>query len=70
MTNAIRRRMTTHCSSPLQNPYFAAPGEVMVPWNDAEVRPVTTLVKRFTMKLPVAFVNRPVPPVMVLISVS
>src|SRR6266567_9605351 len=47
----------------------AAPGEVMVPWNEPEVKPVTRFTKRSTVKLPWAPAKRPVPPVMVLISV-
>jgi hypothetical protein len=46
----------------------AAPGEVMDPWKEPEVRPVFRFVKRSTMKLPWAPANRPVPPVMVWIS--
>ena len=41
----------------------------MVPWNEPEVKPVIWLIKRSTVKLPWAPANRPVPPVMVLISV-
>ena len=41
----------------------------MVPWNEPEVKPVAWLIKRSTVKLPWAPANRPVPPVMVLISV-
>ena len=48
----------------------AAPGEVMVPWNEPKVADVTMLCRRSTVKLPWAPVNRPVPPVMVLISVT
>ena len=40
----------------------------MVPWKEPDVRPVFRSVKRSTMKLPWAPVNRPVPPVMVWIS--
>src|SRR5579864_8892625 len=43
----------------------AAPGEVIVPWNEPEVKPVAKLIKRSTVKLPAAPANRPVPPVMV-----
>ena len=42
----------------------------MVPWNEPEVKPVLESSKRSTMKLPVAFANRPVPPVMVPVSLS
>jgi hypothetical protein len=45
------------------------PGEVMVPWNEPEVKPVARFTNRSTVKLPCALANRPVPPVMVLISV-
>ena len=41
----------------------------MVPWNEPEVKPVAKLTNRSTVKLPWAPANRPVPPVMVLISV-
>ena len=44
---------------------LAAPGEVMVPWNEPEVKNVTPLARRSTVKLPWAPENRPVPPVMV-----
>ena len=47
----------------------AAPGEVMVPWSEPEVKPVTRFTKRSTVKLPWAPANRPVPPVIVSISV-
>src|SRR2546428_491250 len=47
----------------------AAPGEVIVPWNEPEVKPVAKVIKRSTVKLPTAPANRPVPPVMVLVSV-
>ncbi len=40
----------------------------MVPWNEPEVKPVVKSTKRSTVKLPLAPANRPVPPVMVLIS--
>ena len=48
----------------------AAPGEVMVPWNEPKVKCVLSLSAanaciRSTGKLPWAPVNRPVPPVMV-----
>jgi hypothetical protein len=48
----------------------AAPGEVMVPWNEPKVKCVPSLsaanaCMRSTGKLPWAPVNRPVPPVMV-----
>ena len=56
-------RVSVDCSQ------CAAPGEVMVPWNEPEVKNVTGLAKRSTVKLPWAPANRPVPPVMVLISV-
>jgi len=46
----------------------APPGEVIVPWNEPEVKPVAKLTKRSTGKLPAAPANRPVPPVMVFIS--
>ena len=46
----------------------AAPGEVMVPWNEPEVKPVVKSIKRSTVKLPLAPENRPVPPVTVWIS--
>ena len=45
-----------------------APTEVMVPWNEPEVKPVVKFTKRSTVKLPLAPANRPVPPVMVLLS--
>ena len=41
----------------------------MVPLNEPEVKPVARVTKRMTVKLPCAPANRPVPPVMVLISV-
>jgi hypothetical protein len=41
----------------------------MVPWNEPEVKPVAWVANRSTVKLPWAPANRPVPPVMVLISV-
>ena len=50
-------------------PQCAEPVEVMVPWNEPEVKPVFKSVRRSMVKLPLAFVNLPVPPVMVLISV-
>jgi hypothetical protein len=46
-----------------------APGEVIIPWNEPEVRPVATFTKRTVVKLRVAPANRPVPPVTVFISV-
>ena len=46
----------------------ASPGDVMVPWNEPEVKPVAISNKRSTVKLPFAPANRPVPPVTVLIS--
>src|SRR5450755_4390506 len=64
----------THGALPMKsfrppNSHFAAPGEVMVPWNEPEVKPVVRLIRRSTVKLPWAPANRPVPPAMVLISV-
>jgi hypothetical protein len=47
----------------------AAPGEVIVPWSEPEVKPVAEYAKRSVLKLPVAPANRPVPPIIVLISV-
>ena len=41
----------------------------MVPLNEPEVEPVARFIKRSTVKLPCASANRPVPPVIVLISV-
>ena len=41
----------------------------MLPRNEPEVKPVARFTKRSVMKLPWAPMNRPVPPVMVLISV-
>ncbi len=46
----------------------AAPGELMNPLIEPDVTPVARLTKRSTMKLPLAFANRPVPPVIALIS--
>jgi hypothetical protein len=46
-----------------------APGEVIIPWNEPEVRPVAAFIKRTVVKLPVAPANRPVPPVTAFISV-
>jgi len=43
----------------------AAPGDVMVPWNEPENDNVTRFARRTTVKLPWAPVNRPVPPVTV-----
>ncbi len=52
----------------LMSAQCAAPGEVIVPWNEPEVKPVAKVIKRSTVKLPTAPANRPVPPVMVFIS--
>ena len=46
----------------------AAPGEEIVPSKEPVVKPVTWLNKRSTVKLPVASANRPVPPVIVAVS--
>src|SRR5215475_13307503 len=47
---------------------WAAPGEVIVPWNEPDVTPVAEFTSRSTVKFPWAPENRPVPPVMVFIS--
>ena len=49
--------------------FLAAPGEVMVPWNEPEVKNVTGLAMRSMVKVPWAPAKRPVPPVMVKVSV-
>ena len=41
-----------------------APGEVIVPWNAPEVRPVLRSTNRSRVKLPLARLKRPVPPVL------
>ena len=41
----------------------------MVPWSEPEVTFVAPFARRSTVKLPWAPANRPVPPIMVLISV-
>src|SRR3984893_18637753 len=57
------------CSSE-RNRYCAVPGKVIAPWNEPEVGDGCELnrTRRSTVKPPVASANRPVPPVIVLIS--
>jgi hypothetical protein len=47
----------------------AAPGEVMVPWNEPEVKPVAKVYQKLYGEAPYGSRERSVPPVMVFISV-
>src|SRR6266852_1544820 len=48
---------------------FQGPGEEIVPVKEAVVTLVTVFFKRATLKLPVAPANRPVPPLMIAVSI-